>query len=69
MAVYADADLTDIHEPGPAYLAERDLNDLDDTGLDDTGLDDTGLDDSGSLDEPGSFADSDSEPADTVRFD
>jgi putative ABC transport system ATP-binding protein len=74
MAVYADADLTDLHEPGPADLAERDLNDLDDTGLDDTGLDDTGLDDtglddSGSLDEPGSFADSDSEPADTVRFD
>ncbi len=59
MPVYADADLTDLHEPGPADLAEPDLTDLDDTDLDD----------SGSLDEPDSFADSDSEPADTVRFD
>ncbi len=59
MPVYADADLTDRHEPGPADLAEPDLTDLDDTDLDD----------SGSLDEPDSFADSDSEPADTVRFD
>jgi putative ABC transport system ATP-binding protein len=59
MPVYADADLTDLHEPGPADLAEPDLTDLDDSDLDD----------SGSLDEPDSFADSDSEPADTVRFD
>ncbi|MGH3151337.1 MAG: hypothetical protein ACRDOB_11485, partial [Streptosporangiaceae bacterium] len=59
MPVYADADLTDRHEPGPADLAEPDLNDLDDSDLDD----------SGSLDEPDEFADSDSEPADTVRFD
>jgi hypothetical protein len=64
MPVYADADLTDLHEPGPADLAEPDLTDLDDSDLDDTDLDD-----SGSLDEPDSFADSDSEPADTVRFD
>jgi putative ABC transport system ATP-binding protein len=59
MPVYADADLTDLHEPGRADLAEPDLTDLDDSDLDD----------SGSLDEPDSFADSDSEPADTVRFD
>jgi putative ABC transport system ATP-binding protein len=64
MPVYADADLTDLHEPGPADLAEPDLTDLDDSDLDDSDLDD-----SGSLDEPDSFADSDSEPADTVRFD
>jgi len=74
MPVYADADLTDLHEPGPADLAEPDLTDLDDTDLDDSDLDDSDLDDpdlddSGSLDEPDSFADSDSEPADTVRFD
>jgi putative ABC transport system ATP-binding protein len=69
MPVYADADLTDLHEPGPAELAEPDLNDLDDSDLDDSDLDDSDLDDSGTLDEPDSFADPDSEPADTVRFD
>jgi len=72
---YPDADLTELREPGPADLAEPDLTDLDDsdlTDLDDsdlTDLDDSDLTDSGSLDEPDSFADSDSEPADTVRFD
>ncbi len=56
---YPDADLNELHQPGPADLAEPDLTDLDDSDLDD----------SGSLDEPDSFADSDSEPADSVRFD
>jgi len=59
---YPDADLNELHQPGPADpadLAEPDLTDLDDSDLDD----------SGSLDEPDAFADSDSEPADTVRFD
>ena len=56
---YPDADLNELHQPGPADLAEPDLTDLDDSDLDD----------SGSLDEPDSFADSDSEPANTVGFD
>jgi hypothetical protein len=64
LPVYSDADLAELREPGRAYPAEPDLTDLDDSDLDDSGLDD-----SGSLDEPDSFADSDSGPADTIRFD